>query len=553
MSTLTRDEFDVLTRACLYTFVRRVFLELNPTRKFHSSRHLEYVCAEVAAMFTGDTRRLALNLPPRNLKSIIVSVAFVAWVLGRDPSKRFLLVSYGQDLPQSFARDILRVMRSAWYQRLFPGTRLHPDYSRVEDFRTTENGRVKVESLQGGLTGFGADYIILDDPMKPLDAYTEHSRKKANETIQNTVLSRQDGLGAARVILVMQRIHEEDPTGYLMARQLWRLIRLPAIAEDDEAYEFVDAFSHRRAFRRKAGEALNPAYEPIEALLEQKQLVGDYVFAAQYQQRPAPMGGGIFKIDEFRLEPRSSFPHAFDKKVQSWDTGSKEGVSNDYSVCVTIGVVGGLRYVLDVRRDKWAYDKLKIEALAQQEIHRPDVIVIENKSVGEALIPDLRAAGIYNIESALPTVSKVVRAEGQTATIHGGGVVFPSDARWLDDLLYEFALFPKGRHDDQVDSLCQALQWIRENTAVTGWFAYMNQETARMKAQQTGDKLVRMQAPPGVNTLQLSELPNHAHARRSESSLKFGGSQLLRSDNGIFEVPEAYIGMLLGAGFRLID
>jgi predicted phage terminase large subunit-like protein len=552
MTGLTRAEFDMLTRACLYTFVQRVFLELNPTRTFHGGRHLEYICAEVAAMLTGDTRRLALNLPPRNLKSIIVSVAFVAWVLGRDPSKRFLLVSYGQDLPQSFARDILRVMRSAWYQHLFPGTRIHSDYSRIDDFRTTQNGRVKVESLQGGLTGFGADYIILDDPMKPLDAYTEHSRKKANETIQNTVLSRQDGLGAARVLLVMQRIHEEDPTGYLMARQLWRHIRLPAIAEEDEEYEFVDAFGARRAFRREAGEALNPAYEPIEVLLEQKQLVGDYVFAAQYQQRPAPMGGGIFKIDDFRREPRASFPQAFDKKVQSWDTGSKEGITNDYSVCVTIGVVGGLRYVLDVRRDKWAYDKLRLEALAQQEIHRPDVIIVEDKSIGEALIPDLRTAGIYNVVSALPTVSKVVRAEGQIAIIHGGGVIFPSDAPWLDDLLYEFALFPKGRHDDQVDSLCQALQWIRDNTA-TGWFAYMNQETARMKAQGTGERMVRMQAPPGVNTLQLSELPNYAHTRRSESSLKFGGSQLLRSDNGMFEVPEAYIGMLLGAGFRLID
>jgi predicted phage terminase large subunit-like protein len=534
MQTLTRDEFDLLTRKDLYTFVRRVFLELNPTRKFHGGIYLEYICAMVAAMLTGDTRRLVINMPPRNLKSMIVSVAFVAWVLGRDPSKRFLLVSYGQDLPQSFARDILRVMRSAWYQALFPGTRLHPDYSRTEDFRTTRNGRVKVESVQGGLTGFGADYIILDDPMKPLDAYTEHSRQKVNETIQNTVLSRQDGVGAARVVLVMQRIHEDDPTGYLMARQQWQQIRLPAIAEEDERYEFIDAFGERRVFERKAGEALNPNYEPLEELLKQKQLVGDYVFAAQYQQRPAPMGGGIFKVGSFRLEPRADFPKKFDLVVQSWDTGSKEGVTNDYSVCTTIGVAGNLRYVIDVSKEKQEFPELKQRAIVLHEIHRPNVIVIEEKGSGEQLIPELRAAGIYNVEGALPTVGKVVRAEGQTAIIQGGGVIFPADAPWLEGFLYEFALFPNGRHDDQVDSLCQGLQWIRENTSVPNFIAFINQEKAKAQTQTPRKRTVRMHGPLGT-TLQLSGLPSQ------------------QPNDGIYEVPEEEMGRLIGAGFRRLD
>lgn len=534
MVLLTRAEFDVLTRRDLYTFVRRVFAELNPGKKFHGGRHLEFICSEVAAMMEGDNKRLVLNLPPRNLKSIIVSVAFVAWVLGLDPSKRFLLVSYGQNLPESLAKDCLKVMESGWYRALFPRTRLDPDFSRADDFRTTRNGRLKVESILGGITGFGADYIIIDDPLKPGDATTEHSRQKVNLTLQNSVLSRQDGLGNARVILVMQRIHEDDPTGFLMSRQPWRQIRLPAIAEEDERFEFVDAFGARKVFSRREGEALNPAYESLDALLAQKELVGDYEWAAQYQGRPAPKDGGIFKVDMFHLRPRSEFPATFDLKIVTWDTGSKEGVTNDFSVGIAIGVHDAVRYVLGVYRAKHEFPKLKRAVLDQREIHRPDFIIIEEKGSGQELIPELRDLGVYEVRGALPAKSKILRAEAQSGHIEGGSVIFPSDAPWLKDLVYEFSHFPRGKHDDQVDALCQGLQWIREHISVPPFFRYIEEEKAKQAKQQLGGKMVKMRGPLGT-TLQLSGLPSQ------------------QPNDGIYDVPEDEVGRLMGAGFRLLD
>lgn len=549
MSKLTREEFDLLSRRDLYTFVQRVFRELKPTGKFHGGRHLEYVCQEVASLHTGDSRRLVLNMAPRNLKSMIVVVAFVAWVLGHDPSKTFLIVSYGQKLPQSHAGDLLMILKSGWYRQLFPATQLHRDFNRADDFRTSRNGRVKVESLQGGLTGFGADYIILDDPMKPLDAYTEHSRRKVNETIQNTVLSRQDGVGAARVILVGQRIHEDDPTGYLMARQPWRQIKLPAIAEEDERYEFVDAFGRKRVFARKAGEVLNPAYESLEELLKQKEILGDYVFAAQYQQRPAPMGGGIFKVDWFQQVPRSDFPEKYDMVVQSWDTAVKDTDSNDFSVCTTWGISGPRKYLIDVFRQKLEFTPLKLAVLMQRRLYTPNFILVEDRASGQQLVQVLREERMPELVPIMPTLNKQVRAMGQTPAIKD--VFLPTDATWVESFLLEVALFPKGRHDDQVDSMTQALEWLRDREIPSSnFFQYMAEEKARAQPQQPQKRTVRMQAPPGCNTLQLSDLPNYAHPPQTDSSLKFGGSQQLRSDNGIFEVPEEYVGTLIGAGFR---
>jgi predicted phage terminase large subunit-like protein len=498
MMSPERAQLNEATRRDLYTHVQRAFAELNPGRRFHHGRHLEYVCAEVAALCTGDTRRLVLNMPPRNLKSIIVSVAFATWILGKDPTKRILIVSYGQDLAQNFARDCLRVMTAGWYRETYRKTRIDRDSGRMDDFRTTQNGGIKVESILGGVTGFGADYIIIDDPMKPNDARTDVSRTKVNETLQNTVLSRQDGVGSARVILVMQRIHEDDPTGYLMARQPWRQVRLRAVAEEDERHAYVDGFGRRRVFRRRAGEALNPSYESLEKLEEQRQIVGEYVWASQYQMRPAPREGGIFKPDWFRRLPLAQFPTTYDHVVQSWDTGSKEGVTNDFSVCVTFGVWNGMRYILDVFRAKLEFTELVDAVMIQREKYRPNAIVIEEKGAGQELRSVLRDLRVWEAVWTLPTVSKVVRAEGQTRVIAGGGVVIPSDAEWIDEFLHELAVFPMGRHDDQVDALSQGLQYIRELIHDPNPIAFAKEELAKARGGPSRG-LVRMLAPPGTS------------------------------------------------------
>lgn len=533
---ISSKEFDALTRLWFYVFVQRVFAELNPGRQFHASGHVEVICAEMEALFRGDNRRLIVNVPPRNLKSMIISVAFTAWVLGRDPTKRFLIVSYGQDLAQNFARDILRVMRSSWYRRLFPGARIDPAQGRFDDFRTTRNGGVKVESIQGGVTGFGADFITIDDPMRPLDVIFEHTRQKINETVLNSVMSRQDGVGAARVTLVMQRLHEDDTTGFLMQRQAdkWPRLRLPAIAEEDERIEYATPFG-AALFERKAGDALNPAYEPLDRLRDQEELEGPYYWSGHYQQNPMPMGGGIIKPEWFQQVPRSEFPQKFDMVVQSWDTAVKTADSNDYSVCTTWGIAGTQKYLLDVRREKMEFTALKHAVLAMRSQYNPSFVLIEDRASGQQLIQVLREERISGIEPVTPTLNKEVRAMGQTPAMRN--VVLEKGAPWVDAFLLEAAHFPKGRYDDQVDSMTQALEWMRDRQIPSSnFFLYIEQETLRaaQKPGRSGGEAVRMQGPPGI-------------------TLQFSGRPSQTSNDGIYHVPKEAVGALIGRGFRVID
>lgn len=536
MQGVSSKEFDALTRLWFYVFVQRVFAELNPGRQFHASGHIELICAEMEALFRGDNRRLIVNVPPRNLKSMIISVAFTAWVLGRDPTKRFLIVSYGQNLAQKFGRDILRVMRSSWYRRLFPGARIDPAQGSFDDFRTTKNGGAKVESIQGGVTGFGADFITIDDPMRPLDAIFEHTRQKINETVLNSVMSRQDGVGAARVTLVMQRLHEDDTTGFLLGRQggKWPHIRLPAIAEENERLEYDTPFG-KAVFQRAAGDPLNPAYEPLEGLRDQEELEGPYYWSGHYQQRPMPLGGGVIKPEWFQQVPRSQFPEKFDMVLQSWDTAVKTADNNDYSVCTTWGIAGQLKYLLDVFREKMEFTPLKQAVYTLRGRYNPNFILIEDRMSGQQLVQVLREERVSGLEPILPTLNKEVRAMGQTPVMRD--VVLEKGAPWVDAFLLEAAHFPKGRYDDQVDSMTQALEWMRDrHIPASNFFLLIEQDMAALRERKGDRGLVRLRAPLGITHVQLNDGPT------------------VMVKEGIVEVPETAVASLERQGYtRLID
>lgn len=393
--------------------------------------------------------------------------------------------------------------------------------------------------------------------MKPVDAFSENNRTKNNEMIQNSVLSRQDGVGSARVMVVMQRLHEDDATGYLLARQPWRQVRLPAIAEEDEFFPYRDALGRQRVFKRKKGEALNPTYEPLEALEAQKVAVGAYYWASQYQLRPAPLDGGVFKIDRFRKLPRAQFPTQFDIVILSLDTASRDGLRNDYTVCFTIGVANGVRYVLDCFRAKLEFPQLRREVIRIRNHVQPNHIVIEAKGSGQELIPELRDLEVYGVEPALPTVSKVVRAEGQTAIIESGEVVFPSDADWLDDMLEEFALFPNGRHDDQVDALCQGLQWLRNKLHEPYMVAFARQEMEdaglqpRRQLKETEQALGPDPVLPAAGQDSVRALPAKGWVRLKApegiSHASGAGYNVLIPADRIVDVPESAALALLNA------
>ena len=223
------------------------------------------MASRLEACRQGKIRRLIVNQPPRSLKSQAVSVAFVAWLLGHDPTKQVICASYGQDLADKHARDCRTLMMSDFYQRLFPQTRLSPEKQSVNEFMTTAQGFRMSTSVGGVLTGRGADVIILDDPLKPDDALSETRRNSLNEWYDNTLLSRLNNKETGIIIIVMQRVHQDDLVGHVRERGNWEVLSLPAIAEEDEEH-LIESPLGRRWFRRKAGEALQPERESLETL-----------------------------------------------------------------------------------------------------------------------------------------------------------------------------------------------------------------------------------------------------------------------------------------------
>ncbi len=268
----------------------------------------------------------------------------------------------------------------------------------------------------------------------------------------------------------MQRLHEDDLTGHVLKQEPWEMAAFPAIAEDDEAHE-VETLNGPHAFQRKAGEALDPAREPLAVLERVRAALGEQNFAAQYQQRPAPAGGGLIKTQWFRRYGER--PLKFDRIVQSWDTANTAGEASDWSVCTTWGLNGSEFYLIDVLRKKLAYPDLKRAVTELDARFAPDVILIEDRASGTQLVQELIAAGCAHARRVSPQGDKVTRMQAESVTIENGFVFLPETAPWLADYLAEFLAFPKGRHDDQVDSTAQALAWAKPKRGnAEGWLEY---------------------------------------------------------------------------------
>src|SRR6516164_1444126 len=252
---LTRAEYDALLRNDFALFAARCFHELNPQTELAMSWHLEFIATQLTAVRQGKIRRLIINLPPRHLKSLMASIAFPAWCLGHDPSAQLLCVSYAQDLADKLARDCRSVMMSPWYRRIFP-TRLAPHRQAVQEFITTAQGYRLATSNGGVLTGRGADIILIDDPLKPEEALSEAQRQAANDWYDHTLYSRLNDKRHGAIVVIMQRLHEDDLVGHVLDQEHWEMVRFPAIAEKDEVHK-IETIWGPRCFTRRRGEPLH--------------------------------------------------------------------------------------------------------------------------------------------------------------------------------------------------------------------------------------------------------------------------------------------------------
>lgn len=448
--------FEALLRNDFLTFAQRVFRELNPGRTFHIGCHHEAIAylLNVSAV-TGEIDRVIINLPPRSAKSTIVSVALPAFLLGRDPTRRIIVVSYNQDLANMFSRQTRQVMQSAWYRRLFPSTRIPPRAAEAQ-FYTGAGGFRKAISTGGTFTGRGGDLIIIDDPLKADDAYSETARESLLRWAQATLFPRLDDKLRGTILLVQQRQNEDDLSGHMHRTGEWLSLSLPAIAEKDE-WITLSRTPLRRHYRR-VGDLLDPVREPIEVLNSLKRSMGRAAFSAQYQQAPLPPDGDVVKVGWFRTY--DDLPDD-GERIFSVDTASKAGLKNDWSVISVWRVIENRFYLEYVWRRRVQYPELKNSLVELARDLKPDVILIEYKCNGIGLIQDLKALreGFPVIAYDPGALDKESRMRIQSAKIEGGLVFLPPAAPWLEEFLNEVRRFPNGAHDDQIDALSQLLDY----------------------------------------------------------------------------------------------
>jgi predicted phage terminase large subunit-like protein len=462
MSDNTLKVYWAAVRGSFKVFLQQAIATLLPGTPFLDNWHIDAIVHCLEQALAGKMPRLIVNLPPRHLKSLLLSVMWPAFVMGHDPTAKFICVSYSDELARSLARDFRRLVESDWYPAVFP--EFKATKSTEGEVVTDQGGYRYTTSVGGTLTGRGGDFIIIDDPIKADDAASDKAREGVNEWFRTTLLSRLNDKEFSVLILAMQRTHVNDLAGNLEGQGGFHKLALAAIAKKDE----VIATGPGQFHRRLAGEALHPERESLKAHEAMRNNVGPAIFNAQYQQTPEAPDGNLFKLKYFEFIDKP--PVLLDGTLfVSIDSALSTADTADFTAVSLVLGQQGKFYVLRAERGRWDFDALRLKAWAYVNRYgssdRPLCFVIEKAGSGISLLSHLNNA-IGRGEDRLlcfhysPKQDKMTRAALTLPFFEEGRVVIvnqPGRNAWVEDYVNEFLCFPNGRFDDQVDSLVQLL------------------------------------------------------------------------------------------------
>lgn len=427
---------------------------------FECPPHVELLIAECELVLRGKTKRLADILPPRHGKSLLVAILFVAYFLGRNPRANVILGTYGSELSETWGRRIRNILQSEMFQKIFPDCVLSPDSQAAARFNTTRGGQFIGVGRGGPMTGFGADLMVLDDLIKDAaEASSDVVCRGIVEWLQHVVFTRLSRRAA--VVAISTRWSDRDAMGWMLREQRgWRVVHLPAVSE-----------GARDLLGRPQGEALWPSHFPLPSLEEIRLNVGPQAWMSLYQGRPSAAQGLVFKRQWFRRY--ATPPERFSRIIQSWDTAFKVNAGNDYSVCTTWGQTENGYYLLHLWRDKVEFPELKRQVAALADQWKPHNVVVEDKASGQSLVQELKVSTLFPVTPVKVDADKTTRASAITGYFEAGKIFFPEGAAWLADLEDELAGFPGVVHDDQVDSVSQAINFLRDTSGALGWVEYL--------------------------------------------------------------------------------
>jgi predicted phage terminase large subunit-like protein len=449
-------------QASLAEFFRRSWQVLEPSTPLVWNWHLQAVCDHVQALLEGRlaTLNLLINIPPGSAKSRIVSVVAPAWMWTKRPTWRAMFASGN---PRVSTRDSLycrALVESDWYRRTFGITWLLADDANTKTlFRNTAGGSRMAVTAGSRITGDRADALFVDDPLDAADAYSESARESVLEWFDQAFANRLNDLRTGTRCLIMQRLHEEDLAGHLLAREAsdWEHLCIPQEWEESQRRTTSIGWTDPR---KVDGELMFPIRFPVAVLAQERMRLGSSGYAGQHQQRPSAAEGEIFKRGHFGYyKPADSLP-TFSLRVQSWDTAFKENQEADYSVGFELAKSDKRIYVLDRARGRLAYPALKAKIEGWASTYRPTAVLIEDKASGQSVIQDLKATTTLPVVPVPVDGDKVTRAHTIVPTYEADVILLPEGAPWVREFLDELHAFPKAAHDDQVDAFVQGVRWL---------------------------------------------------------------------------------------------
>lgn len=528
-------------RACirsLAAFCKAAWHVIEPETPYQHNWHIDEICAHLEAVFWGHAavtgpnagnaiRNLVLNIPPRHMKSRIVSVFFPAWCWIHDPGRRFFFASYAQNLSDEHALDTMRLVRSEWYRTRFgPTGNPHFDAGgrhvslgarqQTRHFITDRGGARQASSVMGKATGAGGDILVVDDPHNLLERESEVKMARVITWWAKAMASRGNNPKTFARIVVMQRIAEDDLSGYCIG-QGYDTVILPARFEGQKA---IGVLGHEDP-REVEGEPLwANRFGDVELAMLEKDLDEDA--AGQLQQRPAPAGGRVFKVNFLRRYSAAvrkallARPDVVDEWVITVDTAVKgraarKNAKRSYTVIAVWARRGSDAFLMDVWRKQVPFTE-QVEGLREMAERWPMArpILIEDESNGPA-IADQLANVVPGIELVPPRGDKDRRASAVAPFVKSGNVWVPANdvEPWVRAWVHEHELFPDASHNDQVDTTSMALDYL----FIRGWTAPSEPRGGYMRPAREEDDpaiLLARQRAAFDSTIRTARLDNPA-------------------------------------------
>jgi len=456
---LQAEELYDLARCDFGTFVELAFPILHPGKKLEYAPYLDVLVTLLEGCAAGRNPRVIVNLPPGFMKSMLISIMYVAWRLGVDQTVKFVCISYGDDLANKHAASTRKLMQSPVYKAIFPGTVLD---KKSEGWLVTTKGGYRYATAVGSdITGFRPTEIIVDDPIEPEEGSSELVKHRLRSWISSSVLTRFEDNAKNVFILVMHRIAPDDIAGTLQEQGGYRTVSMPLVAEKTQKFVTREG---EVLMTRQPGELLHPGRMTLEQLERLKREISPHAFASQYQQRPVYGGSGMCSIDRLA---RYDTPPKFELTIHSWDIGAT--VEGNASVCTKWGATKDTDgrdsiYLIDVVRLKLELPDVRAAIKVQDRLDKPALIAIDHRGVGIGVHQELRKAGYRHVYHAgkegQSNDSKIDRFGKALLNMYDGVVKFPASAPFLDDVLYALATFPELKEFDLIDSITQLVAFM---------------------------------------------------------------------------------------------